>query len=60
MPTTVTELAEDTAFERYILDRATPLLPSPQGTSVIELGEANSVGVSVGVQPATVRVGVSD
>jgi hypothetical protein len=60
VPTSVTEFADDTAFERYVLDRATPLLPRPQGTSVIELGEANAVGVSVGVRPATVHVGLSD
>jgi hypothetical protein len=60
MPTNITEFAEDTGFERYVLDRATPLLPRPQGTSVIELGEANSVGVGVEVQPATIRVGAGD
>ena len=60
MPTNLTELAEDTAFERYILDRATPLLPSQQGTSVIELGEVGSVGINIEGQPATVRVGLYD
>lgn len=58
MPTTLTEFTDDTAFERYVLDRAAPLLPRPRGTSVIELGDAGSVGVIVG--PATVRVGMAD
>ena len=40
MPTSLTEFEDDTAFERYVLDRATPLLPRSQGTSVIELGES--------------------
>ena len=60
MPTSLTEFDEDTAFERYVLDRATPLLPRSQGTSVIELGEFNSVGVAIGGQPATVDVGSTD
>lgn len=60
MPTTVSEFEDGTAFERYVLDRATPLLPTPQGTSVIELGENNSTGISIGPPPVAVRVGVSD
>ena len=60
MPTSLTEFDEDTAFERYVLDRATPLLPRSQGTSVIELGEFNSVGVAIGGQPASVHVGLTD
>ncbi len=60
MPTNLTEFADDTAFERYVLDRATPLLPRPHGTSVIELGEAGSVGVSVGAAAVRVRVGMGD
>src|SRR6266567_3381765 len=60
MPTNLTEFADDTAFERYVLDRATPLLPRSQGTSVIELGEGNSTGVAVGAQPAMVHVGMTD
>ena len=60
MPTTLIEFEDSTAFERYVLDRATPLLPRPEGTSVIELGEFDSAGVAVGVQPAIVRVGSSD
>ena len=60
MPTNLTEFDDDTAFERYVLDRATPLMPRSQGTSVIELGEANSTGVAVGAQPAMVHVGMTD
>lgn len=60
MPTSLSEFEDDTAFERYVLDRATPLLPRSQGTSVIELGEFNSAGVSIGVQPAMVHVGLTD
>src|SRR5260370_32534758 len=60
MPSSLTELEDDTAFERYVLDRATPLLPRSQGTSVIELGESDSTGVAVGVQPAMVHVGMTD
>ena len=60
MPSSLTEFEDDTAFERYVLDRAMPLLPRSQGTSVIELGEFNSAGVSVGVQPAMAYVGLTD
>jgi len=60
MPTNLTEFVDDTAFERYLLDRATPLLPRSQGTSVIELGEAGSVGIAVGAQPAAVHVSMGD
>jgi hypothetical protein len=60
MPTNLTEFAEDTAFERYLLDRATPLLPAMQGTSVIELGEAGSWGITVGAPPVIVRVTATD
>jgi hypothetical protein len=60
MPANLTEFTDDTAFERYLLDRATPLLPRSQGTSVIELGEAGSVGVAVGGPAATVHVGSGD
>jgi hypothetical protein len=60
MPTSLTEFEDDTAFERYVLDRATPLLPRSQTASVIELGAADSTRVAVGVQPATVHVGATD
>ena len=60
MPTNLTEFADDTSFERYLLDRATPLLPRAEGTSVIELGEGGSHGVAVGVPPAMVYVSAGD
>lgn len=60
MPTSLTEFTDATAFERYVLDRATPLLPRAPGTSVIELGDDDTTSVAVGAQPATVHVGVSD
>lgn len=60
MPATLAEFDDNTAFERYVLDRVTPLLPRPEGTSVIELGEFGSAGIAVEVQPAIVRVGMSD
>lgn len=60
MPTSLTDFEDDTTFERYVLDRATPLLPRSQGTSVIELGEGNSTSVAVGALPARVYVGFAD
>jgi hypothetical protein len=60
VPASPTEFDDNTAFERYVLDRVTPLMPRPQGTSVIELGEFNSTGVSIGAQPAMVHVGLTD
>ena len=50
MPTSLTEFDEDTAFERYVLDRATPLLPRSQGTSGEQLGRYR-LGGDVAVQP---------
>jgi hypothetical protein len=38
MPVSLTEFDEDTTFERYVLDRGTPLLPRPQGTSIHRTG----------------------
>lgn len=60
MPATLTEFEDSTAFERYVLDRATPLLPRPEGSSVIELGDGGSAGVAIGMQPAIVRVAAGD
>jgi hypothetical protein len=60
MPNNLSEFEDDTAFDRYVLDRATPLLPREAGTSFIELGDGNSTSVAVGVQPVTVRLGVVD
>jgi hypothetical protein len=56
MPANLIEYEEDTAFERYVVERAAPLMPRAAGRSVIELGEANSTSVAVGAQPATVHV----
>lgn len=60
MPTNLTEFTDDTAFEMYILDRVTPLLPRAQGTLAIELGDSNSVGVTIGLPPATLRLTAGD
>jgi hypothetical protein len=60
MPTTITELADDTAFERFVLDRTFPLMPSSGGAaSVVDLGKSGSIGVAVTPQPAIARVSVS-
>jgi hypothetical protein len=60
MPTTITELDDDTAFERVVLDRAFPLMPSSDGAaSIIELGTAGAVGVSVTPQNAHATVSIS-
>lgn len=58
MPANLREFAEDTAFERYILDHATPLLPTSGSTSVIDLGDAGSTSISVTPQTATATVSV--
>jgi hypothetical protein len=47
------EFADDTAFERLVLDRAMPLLPTSEASSVIDL---RGPGVSVAVTPMPVRV----
>lgn len=60
MPVSLTEFDEDTTFERYVLDRGTPLLPRPQGTSIVELGEFNSTSASIGAPSAMVHVGLTD
>lgn len=60
MPANLADFADDTAFERYILDRATPLMPREEGTSVIELEDVSSASVAVGAQPTVVRVGLFD
>ena len=60
MPTTITELVDDTAFERLVLDRAFPLMPSSGGaTSVVDLGTSGSISVAVTPQPAVASVSVS-
>lgn len=60
MPTTITELADTTAFERLVLDRAFPLMPSSGGAaSVVDLGTSGSISVAVTPQPAVASVSVS-
>ena len=60
MPTTITELVDDTAFERLVLDRAFPLMPSSGGAaSVVDLGTSGSISVAVTPQPAVASVSVS-
>jgi hypothetical protein len=51
------EFADDTAFERLVLDRAMPLLPTSEARSVIDL---RGPGVSVAVTPMPARVYVGD
>ncbi|MFE6336158.1 hypothetical protein ACFVOK_23575 [Streptomyces sp. NPDC057798] len=60
MPANLTEFADSTAFERYVLDRATPLVPTTENTSVIELGEGDSTSLKAGAQTAYVEVGTHD
>ncbi len=60
MLTSLTEFADATAFERYVLDRATPLLPRSPGTSVIELGDDDTTSIAVGSPTLIVRVGAAD
>ena len=60
VPTSLAEFEDDTGFERYVLDRITPLVPGSETSSVIELSVGGSASNSVAVQPATIRVGISD
>jgi len=60
MPTTIAELEDDTAFERFVLDRAFPLMPSSEGAaSTIDLGTLGSISASVTPQTAQATVAVS-
>jgi hypothetical protein len=60
VPTTISELVDDTAFERFVLDRTFPLMPSSGGaTSVVDLGRSGSISVEVTPQPAVARVSIS-
>lgn len=58
-PTTRHEFADDTAFERFVLDRAIPLAPPNAGSTVIDL-RGSILAVNATPQPATVAVGVTD
>jgi hypothetical protein len=57
MPKDVMEFADATAFERFVLDRAMPLLPTSEARSVIDL---RGPGVSVAVTPVPARVYAGD
>jgi hypothetical protein len=48
MPTSISEFAEESAFERYVIDRAAPLMPLLDGTSRVELNVAADGSVSPG------------
>ncbi|MDR7173064.1 hypothetical protein J2W56_006830 [Nocardia kruczakiae] len=52
MPKSVAEYADDTAFERYVLSRATPFFPSPKGGIEILLPDDDTVGAKVIVSVA--------
>ena len=58
MPTAAAEFADDTAFERYLLDRTTPLLPRSPAGSVIDCGDYPN-SISVAARPQAVRVEVT-
>jgi len=60
MPGSKAEFKEESGFERYTLDRITPLLPSSEAKSVIELGALGSSSIAVTPQTARVNVGVND
>ncbi|MGW0121736.1 hypothetical protein [Streptomyces sp. NPDC003327] len=61
MPATRAEFEDATEFERYVLDRATPLMPPSKTTSVIELGPDDSISLGAGVvETTTVTVGAAD
>lgn len=57
MPGDVAAFADETGFERIVLDRAMPLLPVSEARSVIDL-RGGAVGVSV--TPATVHAYAGD
>lgn len=59
MSTSLADFADDTAFERYVLDKATPLMPRSESAAVVELGDG-STSVAVGPPPITVHVSASD
>ena len=42
MPTNVQDFHDDTAFERYVLARGTPLVKTPEGGIVFGLGDDGS------------------
>jgi hypothetical protein len=52
MPTTAAEFEEDTAYERYVLSRATPLVPMLESPVRIEVGEGGSFSTATSPQTA--------
>jgi hypothetical protein len=60
VPTSLAEFEDDTGFERYVLDRITPLVARSETAAVIELAVDGSASNSVAVQPATIQVRISD
>ena len=46
VPTSLAEFEDDTGFERYVLDRITPLVPGSETSSVIELSVGGSASNS--------------
>jgi hypothetical protein len=60
VPTSRAEFEDGTSFERYVLDRITPLVTRSDTSAVIELAVGGSASKSVAVQPATIQVGISD
>jgi hypothetical protein len=60
MPTNMQEFDDDTAFERYVLARGTPLVKKPEGGIVFELGDGGSISPTVqvgGPAPAVTSAG---
>lgn len=60
MPTDLEQFKEDIAFERFVLGRATPLLPRSETTSRIELGGAGSTSIRAEAEPVRVNVEATD
>ena len=59
MPTNVQDFHDDTAFERYVLARGTPLVMPPEGGIVFGLGDdgSNSPTVQAGVATTATPAG---
>jgi hypothetical protein len=59
MPTNVQDFHDDTAFERYVLARGTPLVKTPEGGIVFGLGDdgSNSATVQAVVAGAVTSAG---
>lgn len=53
MPDTVSDFQDDTAFERLILDRAAPLIPTSEAGSVIDLRQPGGTSVNITLTDST-------